>query len=74
MKTAIAIPYNPYEPKPYARWTIRGMLDLKTQLYVAKDLWDFVGGEGAFEQLLKVFEDVGLKLKPEIDARFLRFR
>lgn len=74
VRSAIAIPYNPYEPKPYNRWTIRGMLDLKTQLYVAKDLWDFFGGEGAYEHLLDVFEAVGVELKPEIDARFAKFK
>ena len=33
----IAIPYNPYEPKPYERWTLKGMLDLDNELKVAKD-------------------------------------
>ena len=32
VNTLIAIPYNPYEPRPYNRWTIRGMLDLKNEL------------------------------------------
>ena len=31
----IAIPYNPYEPKPYERWTLKGMLDLDNELKVA---------------------------------------
>ena len=35
--TYIAIPYNPYEPKPYERWTLKGMLDLDNELKVAKD-------------------------------------
>ena len=74
VNAAIAIPYNPYEPKPYDRWTMRGMLDLDSQLYVAKDLWDFLGGQGAYETLLDCFEAVGVKLKPEIDARFDKFK
>ena len=37
VNTLIAIPYNPYEPKPYSRWTIRGMIDLKHELKVAKE-------------------------------------
>jgi type II restriction enzyme len=76
VRAAIAIPYNPYEPAPYNRWTMRGMLDLKPdkQLYVAKELWDFFGGQGAYEQLLDVFEGVGVELKPEIDARFAKFK
>lgn len=32
VQTLIAIPYNPYEPQPYSRWTMRGMLDLGNEL------------------------------------------
>ncbi|MCX7886266.1 MAG: TdeIII family type II restriction endonuclease [Verrucomicrobiae bacterium] len=74
VRAAIAIPYNPYEPKPYNRWTMRGMIDLRKQLYVGKEFWDFLGGDGAYEQLLGVFEAVGVELKPEIDARFAQFK
>jgi len=69
----IAIPYNPYEPEPYKRWTIRGMLDLKHELLVAKELWDFIGGEGAYEDLLDCFEESGIELRPEIDKYFAKF-
>ena len=31
VNTLIAIPYNPYEPKPYSRWTMAGMLDLENE-------------------------------------------
>ncbi len=69
----IAIPYNPYDPKPYERWTMRGMLDLKKELKVGKALWDFLGGEGTYEILLDCFEKVGIELRPEIDAYFKKF-
>lgn len=69
----IAIPYNPYEPEPYKRWTIRGMLDLKHELLVAEELWDFIGGEGAYEDLLDCFEESGIELRPEIDKYFAKF-
>jgi len=71
--TGIAIPYNPYEPKPYSRWTMRGMLDLNDELIVGKEFWDFLGREGAYEQLLDIFEMVGIELRPEIDKRFAQF-
>ncbi len=48
------------------------MLDLDYELKVAKSL-DFVGGEGAYEILLDVFERVGIELRPEIDKYFARF-
>jgi type II restriction enzyme len=73
VRTFIAIPYNPYEPQPYNRWTMRGMLDLEHELKVAKEFWDFVGGDGAYEDLLDVFEQVGIELRSEIDAYFARY-
>lgn len=73
VQSIIAIPYNPYEPRPYNRWTIRGMLDLSNELKVADEFWNFLGGENTYEQLLSVFETVGIELRPEVDARFQRF-
>lgn len=70
----IAIPYNPHAPKPYQRWTMKGMLDLQHELKVAEDFWDFLGGKGAYQELLNCFERVGLELRDEIDARFAGFR
>jgi hypothetical protein len=70
----IVMPYNPHEPEPYNRWTMRGMIDLKNQLLVGKEFWDFVGGAGTYELLLDIFEKVGIELKPEIDARFAQFK
>jgi hypothetical protein len=72
--TFIAIPYNPYEPKPYNRWTIRGMLDLKNELKVANEFWDFLAGHGTYQQILDIFEDVGIELRSEIDQYFSKYR
>ncbi|MEP9412148.1 MAG: TdeIII family type II restriction endonuclease [Candidatus Brocadia sp.] len=74
VKTALAIPYNPYEPKPYERWTIKGMIDLTEELYVANEFWDFLGGPGAYQDLLGCFERVGIELRPEIDNCFKKFK
>lgn len=71
--TLIAIPYNPYEPGPYNRWTLRGMLDLKEEIKVAEEFWDFIGGKGAYQDLLDCFEHVGIELQDEIDQYFKRF-
>ena len=70
----IAIPYNPYEPKPYERWTMAGMFDLNFELKVAKEFWDFVGGTGSYEIILDSFEDVGLEMRNEIDEYFKNFQ
>jgi type II restriction enzyme len=73
VQSLIAIPYNPYEPQPYNRWTMRGMLDLPNELKVADEFWDFIGGEGAYQDLLNIFERVGIELRPEIDDYFARY-
>jgi len=74
VKSYIAIPYNPYEPKPYERWTLKGMLDLDNELKVAEEFWDFLGGEGSYLELLDCFERVGIELGPEIDKCFSKFK
>jgi len=73
INTLIAIPYNPYAPKPYSRWTMAGMLDLDNELKVAEEFWDFLGGEGAYIDLLNCFEKVGIEMRSEIDEYFARF-
>ncbi|GAB1467555.1 TdeIII family type II restriction endonuclease [Candidatus Cloacimonadota bacterium] len=73
IQTLIAIPYNPYEPNPYSRWTMRGMLDLEHELKVATEFWDYLGGVGTYTALLDIFELVGIELRQEIDSYFARF-
>ncbi|MFH1962131.1 MAG: TdeIII family type II restriction endonuclease [bacterium] len=73
VQSLIAIPYNPYEPQPYNRWTMRGMLDLANELKVANEFWDFIGGSGAYLDLLDIFERIGIELRPEIDQYFARY-
>ena len=74
VNSLIAIPYNPYEPAPYERWTLKGMLDLPNELKVAEEFWDFLGGPGAYTELLDCFEKAGIELRPEIDQYFSRFQ
>lgn len=74
VNTLISIPYNPYEPEPYKRWTMKGMLDLKEEVKVAEEFWDFLAGEGTYIDLLDCFEKAGMELRPEIDEYFERFK
>ena len=69
VKTIVAIPYNPYEPKPYERWTLQGLFDLKEEVLVGVEFWDLLGGKRTYEDLLKVFEEAGLELYDEIDKK-----
>ncbi len=74
VNTIIGIPYNPYAPKPYKRWTQKGMLDPDHEILIAEELWDFLGGEGSYADLLDAFEMAGIELRSEIDSYFEKFR
>ena len=74
VNTLIAIPYNPYAPEPYQRWTVRGLLDSEHELKVAEEFWNFLGGENSYDNLLDCFERVGVELREEIDEYFARFK
>lgn len=71
--TLISIPYNPYEPKPYMRWTMRGMLDLHQEVKISEEFWDFLAGAGTYQILLDCFEQAGTELRPELDKYFAKF-
>ena len=73
--TMIAIPYNPYHPEPYERWTLKGLYDLeKCEILVGEEFWNFVSCDNIYEELLDVFQEAGKNLKCEIDKKFIEFR
>ncbi len=74
VNTFIAMPYNPYEPGPYRRWTMKGLFDLNKEILVAEELWEFLGGKGTYSDLLDCFEKVGIELRLEIEGHFAKFR
>jgi len=37
---------------------------------VAEEFWNFLGNGDTYNELLDIFEEVGIYLRPEIDARF----
>ncbi len=74
IKTFVAIPYNPYEPRPYERWTLQGLFDLSEEVLVGQEFWDLLGGSNTYEDLLRVFEEVGIELREEIDKKIKSIR
>ena len=73
--TRLAIPYNPYHPQPYERWTLKGLYDLENgEVLVGEEFWNFVASDNIYNELLDVFQEVGQELKIEIDEKFAEFR
>lgn len=69
IRTILAIPYNPYHPEPYNRFTLQGVLDEENELYVAGKFWDLLGGKGTYEELLIIFDEIGKEFKNEIQDK-----
>jgi len=63
--TALGLPYNPYYPKPYNRWT-KGNMYESNQLMVGEDFWNFVAGENIYDEFIDIFKEVGEELREKI--------
>jgi len=73
--TRLAIPYNPYHPEPYERWTLKGLYDLENgEILVGEEFWNFVSSDNIYEELLDVFQEVGEELRSEVDKKFAEFK
>jgi len=71
IRTCFAFPYNPHKTRAAfeKEWTFgREFVDFKNEFLVGKEFWDYVGGEGTYEELLKVVRQVGESMKGESGA------
>jgi type II restriction enzyme len=41
---------------------------------VGNEFWNFLAGDGTYNDLLYCFEQAGIELRPEIDEFFMRFK
>jgi len=69
VNTLLAIPYNPYYPEPYSRFTMQGYLDEEKELYVAEKFWELLGGKGTYKEVLDIFDEVGKEFKEKIQKK-----
>jgi len=70
VKTLVCMNYNPYEPESY-RWTIPlNYLKVGDDLLIGRDFWDFIGGQGTYQELLELFDEAGRELAQLIERKF----
>lgn len=65
----IALPYNPYHPKPYKK-VGSDVMQVGKDLLVGKDFWDLIGGQGCYEDISNIFQDVGKWYWEELEKKF----
>lgn len=70
VKIFLGMYYNPYYPKKYQRWTCLKFFDEGNDFLIGKDFWDFLGGNGAYEELIEIYEKVGEEIRPSLENKF----
>lgn len=69
--TRLAMPYNPYEPEPYSRWTDGGLYDFSHgEILVGKEFWNHVGRGDVYDDLLDIFSQAGEQVRKDLDKRW----
>jgi len=59
-----AFPYNPYVRRELYAWGFtKRIMDMDKEVLIAAEMWDKLGGEGAFDELLDIIEEVTTTLK-----------
>ena len=69
VNTLLAIPYNPYHPEPYERFTMKRYIGGEKDLLVGEDFWKFLGGEGTYGEILDIFDQVGKEFEKNIKTK-----
>ncbi len=73
VETYFAMPDNPYlTRKAYAHPYPKTYFDFVNSpaLLIAKEFWDFIGGEGTYEELIEIYQEVGETMEQEIRSFF----
>lgn len=70
VKIFLGMYYNPYAPQEYQRWTCLKFFNKGGDFLIGKEFWDYLGGSGAYEQLIAIYETVGEEIRPELEKKF----
>ena len=58
-KAFLGLTYNPFlTRKKYKHSFTKQIMDMENQVLMGREMWDLIGGDGAFDQLLKSIDDV----------------
>lgn len=62
-----ALYYNPYYPKKYGHPFTKRIMDLEKEVLIGRDMWDKLGGTGAYDELIEIIDETreSLSRKPK---------
>ena len=66
----VGMAYHPYgEGQPYTAHFATTYLDVKHHILLGRAFWDYLGGSGAYEDVLGIYRKVGCDKAPLIRAK-----
>ncbi len=68
VKAYYATAYNPYgtQKDTYKHSFVVNYMDLANEILLGKEFWDLVGGVGAYEAILEIYQEVGREKGPDM--------
>ena len=58
-KAFLGLTYNPYGTRERYAWSFtKRVMDMDSQVLIGDELWNMIGGPGAYLDLLEIVEDV----------------
>lgn len=67
-KAFYATAYNPYgiEKSAYRHSFVLNYMDFNNEVLIGKEFWDLIGGEGTYEEVLGIYQEVGKEKGPDM--------
>lgn len=62
-RAVLALYYNPFFPQHYHWPFTKQIMDMKMEVLIGGDFWNFIGGPGAYDDLLSVLAEVKQELQ-----------
>jgi hypothetical protein len=68
LRTFYAMAYNPYgvDRSTYDHSFALRYLDMQNEVLIGQEFWNFLAGEGTYEQLLEIYREVGREKGPDM--------
>lgn len=68
VKAYYATAYNPYgiDKNTYRHSFVLNYMDINNQVLLGKEFWELVGGNGTYEEILRIYQEVGREKGPDM--------
>lgn len=68
VRTYYATAYNPWggDKSTYNHSFAKNYMDMEDEVLIGKEFWDLIGGEGTYEEVLEIYQEVGHEKGPDM--------